>query len=303
MSVTTAKAGNMGSRRRELAIGVGCAFLTVFNWTAFLLLSRHGVKGSLTPFDMSALRFGISGLIMVPFLLRIGLAGLRLWQVLVLTLCAGPIFTTVSFFGFSMAPASYGSIMPGLLPLWAALLAWLVLGSRMQRRQLVCLAVILAGVLVFAASAVREAPPGTLLGVLIFPIAPFAWAVFTILCRRWQVTPLRATAVVAVGSMLLFLPPYLLWLPKGVAETPAAEVLVQGLFQGFVAVIANIFIYTRAVIALGPVVTTMITAVVPGLVAVLAVPLLGEPLTPLAALGVVLLSLGMVGAVLALRTG
>ena len=289
-------------RRRELAIGLGCAALTIAVWTSFILVSRHGATGTLTPFDLVALRFGVAGLLMLPIFVRVGLRGLSLTQALVLVVAAGPFFANIAYFGFAYAPASHaGVLMPGVLPFWAALLAWLVLGQRLRAQQVVCLAIILSGIAALFMSSALEAPPGAWVGDLIFPLAPLSWAVFTVLARRWSVPPVQATALVAVGSMALFTPVYLLFLPKGLGATPLAEIIFQGFFQGFVAVIVGVWAYTRAVQALGPATTTMLTAAVPGIVAVLAIPLLGEPLTPLAGLGLVLVTAGMLGTVLALR--
>jgi drug/metabolite transporter (DMT)-like permease len=289
--------------RRELAIGLACAAVTVAVWTGFLLISRHGLKGTLLPWDLAALRFGVGGLVMLPWLLRFGLAGLSLGQAAVLMLTAGPLFTLIGFTAFAFAPAAHGgALMPGLLPLWTTLLAWLVLGERLGPLRAVCLALIAGGAASLFASGLTEAPPGAWIGDLIFPLAPLSWAVFTVCARRWGVAPLRAAAVVAVGSMLLYLPVYLVALPKGIPATPLAEVVVQGLFQGLVAVVVALVTYTRAVQALGAGPTTMLTAAVPGLVALLAVPLLDEPLTPLAGLGLVLVTLGMLGTVVSLRT-
>jgi drug/metabolite transporter (DMT)-like permease len=290
--------------QRELVIGLACAALTVAVWTAFLLVSRAGARGTLTPYDLVALRFGVAGLVMLPLLLRWGLRGIPLWRVAVLVLTAGPLFATVAFIGFAHAPASHAAVlMPGLLPMWAALLAWLVLNQRLDGRRWACLALIGAGVAVLFASNLREAPPGAWLGDIIFPLAPLSWAIFTVLARRWRVGALQATALVAVGSMLAYLPVYALLLPKGLAATPLGEIIGQGLFQGFIAVIVSLWAYTRAVEALGPAVATMLTAAVPGLAALLAVPLLHEPLTPLAGVGLVLVTLGMLGTVLSLRRG
>ena len=131
--------------RRELVTGLLCAALVVCCWTSFLLISRHGARGTLTPFDMVALRFGVSGLVMIPFLAHYGLRGLGLRRAGILVLTAGPLFAIFSFIGFAYAPASHAAVlMPGVLPLWAALLAWIVLGQKLSRFQLGCLALILS---------------------------------------------------------------------------------------------------------------------------------------------------------------
>jgi drug/metabolite transporter (DMT)-like permease len=284
-------------------IGLGCAAICVAVWTTFLLLSRHGAKGTLLPTDMAALRFGVAGLVTLPIVARHGLGGLSLRQALALTLTAGPLFSLFAYTGFSLAPASHaGALMPGLLPFWTILLGWLIFAERPDRGRLVCLAFILGGVASLALSTLREAPPGAWRGDLIYPLAPLAWAVYTILARRWRVAALRTTAAISVLSMVLYLPAYLLFLPKGIGQTPLPELLIQGFFQGVIAVVVALVAFTRAVAALGPAVTTMLTAAVPGLAALLAVPLLGEPITPFAGLGLALVTAGMAATVLGLRT-
>ena len=58
-------------------------------------------------------------------------------------------------------------------------------------------------------------------------------------------------------------------------------------------VVLNTLLYTRMVATFGPTVSTMITALVPGVAAVAAVPLLGEPLTAAAVVGLVAVTAGM----------
>lgn len=58
------------SSRSELIIGIGCALAVVVLWSSFLVLSRYVVSGLLTSFDLAALRFGVSGIIMLSVLLK-----------------------------------------------------------------------------------------------------------------------------------------------------------------------------------------------------------------------------------------
>ncbi|MDX6749986.1 DMT family transporter [Geminicoccaceae bacterium 1502E] len=286
--------------RRELLVGLTCAAIVVAVWTSFLLVSRAGAVGTLLPFDMAALRFGVAGLVMLPLLLRSGLSGLRLRQALLLVVTAGLGFPLLAYAAFALAPAAHGGVMmTGTLPLWTAVLAALLLGERLGGARLASLVLILLGVAALAAP-LRGASAAILAGDLLFAGASLSWAVYTIAARAWAVPPLAATAIVAVGAAVLYLPVYLLFLPKGLAATPWTELVGQGLFQGIIAVIVSLLAFTRAVAALGPGPTTMIAAVVPGLGAVLAVPVLGERLEAAAVLGLVLVSLGMAGSVLAL---
>ena len=60
-----AEAGGPAPLRGYLAAGV-----VVLCWSGFNIVSRLGATGSLAPTDLAALRFGISGLIALPFFVR-----------------------------------------------------------------------------------------------------------------------------------------------------------------------------------------------------------------------------------------
>jgi len=47
-------------------------FLAVCIWAAFIVVSRLGVRTSLTPWDVAAIRFGLGGVLLLPYLLRKG---------------------------------------------------------------------------------------------------------------------------------------------------------------------------------------------------------------------------------------
>jgi drug/metabolite transporter (DMT)-like permease len=97
------------------------------------------------------------------------------------------------------------------------------------------------------------------------------------------------------------MPAYLVFATPGFAAVPMPELLVQVAYQGVVATICTILLYTRAVASLGAATTTMMTAAVPGIVTLSAAPLLGEIPSPLALGGVAIVTLGMIATVLTLR--
>ena len=72
------------SRRRGFLAAAG----VVLCWSGFNIVSRFGSRGAFTPYDIAALRFGVSALIALPFFLR--LARFEDWgKYLVLALCGG----------------------------------------------------------------------------------------------------------------------------------------------------------------------------------------------------------------------
>ena len=54
--------------------GVLYGLSAVCIWAAFIVVSRLGVRTSLTPLDVAAIRFGVAGVLLLPYLLNRGLA-------------------------------------------------------------------------------------------------------------------------------------------------------------------------------------------------------------------------------------
>lgn len=289
--------------RREVAIGLICAAIVVCLWSGFLLISRFGLSsGTLSPYDFGFLRYAVSGVIMAPVLWYLGFAGLSIPRAFVLAATAGLGFGMFAYFGFARAPAAHAAVLlPGSLPFYTALLSVVVLGQRLTTRQTVALTLILTGIVCLGASSLAGFDWRQFRGDLLFACGSFSWAIFTICIRLWRVEPIRAAAMVCVGAAIVYLPIWALFLPKTLHLASPGEILIQGFYQGFVATILALLLFARAVKALGPAITTMITAIVPGTVSLAAVPLLGEPLGLLSGLGVAFVTAGMVGTVLGLR--
>jgi drug/metabolite transporter (DMT)-like permease len=99
-------------------------------WAAFIVVSRLGVRTSLTPWDVAAIRFGVAGLILLPYVVRNGLALDRLGWIGVGAIaigCGAPMVLLVSA-GLLFAPAAHGgALFPGVMPLMVAVLAAAIL--------------------------------------------------------------------------------------------------------------------------------------------------------------------------------
>jgi drug/metabolite transporter (DMT)-like permease len=276
------------------------AALVVAIWTGFVLVSRLAGKGTLNAFDITALRFGIAGLLLAPLLLRRGLGTLRDPRRLAACMATGGIgYALLAYSGFYFAPAAHGSILlSGLMPFLTAILVWVFLDERPGPQKRLALVVIATGVGCMLLQTVGEGfGASTWIGDLLFIAASTAWCVFTVLLRRWQIRPWDAATGVAVGSALVYLPVYLLWLPSNMAAAPWPEILLQAGYQGVLVVIIAMVLYTRAVADLGPTRVSAIMATVPALSALLAVPVLDEPLRGLLPLGIALVTAGaLIGA-------
>jgi drug/metabolite transporter (DMT)-like permease len=278
---------------RERRIGLACAILLIIVWAGFHVAARLGSSQQLTPWDMGALRMGgafAGGLVL---LLWFRTPRLPLPRALALAATAGFGFPLFAYAGYVFAPAAHGAVlMAGVLPFATAILASLFLAERFTARQGAALVAVGAGAALLGADMWGD-HPGAWKGDLLFLCAILSWAVFTLLIRRWRVPPMEGTLTVALWCAPAYLPLWWWLLPSTLGEAPAGAVAFQAVWQGLAAVIVAGFLFARAVAALGPVVTTTITAAVPPVAALAAWPLLGEALGPLGLAGVAVVAAGM----------
>ena len=103
-------------------------------WAAFIVVSRFGVRTSLTPWDITAIRYSMAGLLLFPYLASKGLAIDRLgWLGLLAIIvgCGAPPVLLVNA-GLLFAPAAHaGALYPGVSPLIVVVLAAIFLGDPM----------------------------------------------------------------------------------------------------------------------------------------------------------------------------
>jgi drug/metabolite transporter (DMT)-like permease len=208
----------------------------------------------------------------------------------VLGVVAGLCFPFPAYMGFTFAPAAHGGvILSGTLPFLVATATWALYGERWTRIRVASLLVLLAGISLLGFEAfVQGARPGAWRGDLLFGVSAVVWAAYTIIARRWRVTPGQAIVTSGLWSAGLYLPVWALALPSTLALAPWSEIAFQAVFQGLFATLVSLLLFTRALALIGPVRLTTVTALVPGLAGVLAIPLLGERIGTAALLGLAL---------------
>lgn len=269
---------------------------TICIWTGFILVSRAGGKGMLTGWDVAGLRFGVGGLIALFFLARVSLPPLKV--IALFSIFGGIGYAVTVYSAFRLAPAAHASVlMPGALPFATAVIAWLWLGQAPSRPQRVALGLVFAGIVLTAADTLSHGARLTglqLLGDALFLCGSSAWAAFTLLLRRYPMPPLAATVATTLGSAVVYLPLWWLFLPSTLGQAPAAEIALQAVYQGVLVVFVAMLLYTFAVRQIGAQPVALMMAVVPGLSALAAVPVLGEPLSLLSLAGLAAVTAGAV---------
>lgn len=290
------------SSSSEVRKGYLLLVITMLIWGSFTLISRIGAKQALTPWDITALRFATAFVVLVP---------IQLWRkewrflldrrFIVLAMLGGVGYSCAVYSGFSFAPAAHAAIwLNGFLPVCTALAAYIIMRETFTQDtwiSLICMAIGLGGMSLAMA---YEGQFYLSIGDAFFVLGALSWGVYTVFLKRWMLPPWQAMAGVAIWSAIFYLPIYLLFLPKKLAEAGIAPMVEQGLFHGVFVVIIAMLTYIGAVERLGAFKTGSLLALAPFLAALAAVPLLHEPLN--LAIGVGLVGMG-VGALQPWRWG
>ena len=304
------------------ATGIAAAVITVAIWTGFIVIGRASAGRTLLPFDIGLLRVLGASAVLLPWgwwLTRgrrdtassslLGLSPLPLRQTVLAGFFGGFIYAVLCYAGFFYAPAAHASVlMPGSLPLWTALLAALVLRDPITPARALGLACIVVGDLVVGGASLLQAFNGGSVwkGDVIFMSAAFCWSVYSVLARKFGLEAVRATIAITAFAFCTYVPLFTLLtasgvLPTHLASAPWGEIAFQALFQGVGSVVISGITFVQMVRAFGPVKSTMITALVPGLSALGAVIFLDEPLGWNLAAGLALVTAGILFGVRAVR--
>ena len=281
---------------RETIIGLASAVGVVLLFSSFVLVSRYGLRSELQPADLAFLRFLVSGLVLLPVLVRHGTGGLPLRQVALLAALGGLAFALLAYHGFARAPASHGSaLIHGTLPAFSLLAGYFIVGHRPERSRLLGGLAIGAGVLLMIWDSLLVASSRQLLGDMLLLSASACWAGYGVLVRRHGLSATTATAIVTTSAMIGYVPAYLGVTSLRILNLPLSDVLFQAAFQGLLIGALSGVLYTRVVETLGANAAALSAALVPALTTIMAIPLLGEEPSVSTLLGVVLLTCGIIG--------
>lgn len=301
------RADNRPMRLSPRAMGLLAAIVTVTIWTGFIVIARASAQRTLGPFDIALLRIVGASLVLVPWgwwLVRrrtraataagalpapsslLGISPLPLRTTALLGTFGGLLYAMLAYAGFFHAPATHASVlMPGSLPLWTALLAAVILRDHITPLRAAGLALIVAGDLLVGGRSLLAAFDGgdVWKGDVLFMLAASCWATYSVLARRHAVDAVQATIAITAFACLVYVPGYILLSSVGaiashLAAAPWSEIAFHMAFQGGGSVVISGISFTRMIQHFGPVRSTMITALVPGLSAMGAVVFLDEPM-------------------------
>jgi drug/metabolite transporter (DMT)-like permease len=268
-------------------------------WAGFIVVSRLGVRTSLTPWDVAAIRFAVAGLLLLPYAMRKGLALDRLGGLGVAAIVAGcgaPMVLLVNA-GLLFAPAAHaGALFPGVTPLMVAILAAAILKEAFTIQKSVGLVLIAAGAVGIVCGTGGAIGTAQNIGHAAFLAAALAWAGYTVAMRRVRLDGLHAAAIAAVGSLVLYLPAYALIAGGRIFQAPIFDIALQAIVQGVLTAIVALLLYGRAVGILGATRGAAFVALTPAMTALLGIPVLGEWPSALDWTAIAVISLGVYAA-------
>jgi drug/metabolite transporter (DMT)-like permease len=252
-------------------------------------VSRYGVQHGLSPWDLVALRFGISGAILLPFFIRKGAAdcaGIGWGRGIVLAITSGALITTLMSFGTWLAPAAHGAALgPGTVTVVGVVYAAMLAGRLPPRLTLAGLAFAMAGLATIAIAGTATGSRSVMLGDLCYFATGLLWGFYPVLLHRWRVPPMIGATICAVLS-LAYLPIYFLFLEPRLLSAPAGIVLAQAFYQGIMNSILGLWLWGHGVKVLGASGTQFFPPMIPVIGTLAAIPILGEWPGPLQVAGI-----------------
>ena len=198
-------------------------------WSGWIVVARLGLQTNLTPWDIAALRFGVAGLLLLPYVVSRGLALKRLgWIGLAAIVIGGGAPVLLANAGLLFAPAAHaGALFPGVMPLAVALLAAALLHEPFTGAKKIGFVLILLGIVGIASAAGSAIGSGQSIGHALFLGSAVAWACYTVAMRHARLDGLHAAGIAAVGALFLYMPVYFalegISLAKAAMERPGAS--------------------------------------------------------------------------------
>lgn len=218
--------------------------------------------------DVTAPRFGIAGLLLSPIVARRGFG-------------LGAPYALIAAAGLRYAPAyDSGVLNPGSMPLFVAFI-----GSSLRIEQLGTVRklglLLIAGGILFIIGVPADISRAAWnvsrsFGDLLFLAAGFLSAASTLVMRRAGLASVHTAAIIATGSLIIYLPAYILLHGSDLGRVPPGDLMVQALFQSVLVTIVGIVLYGRAIAVLGASGGAAFGALVPVLAGLFGIPLLGE---------------------------
>jgi drug/metabolite transporter (DMT)-like permease len=173
-------------------------------------------------------------------------------------------------------PRHSAALGPGVSPAWVALLGFLLLSRRPEKRTVAGAALCLGGILVLTAWSASAHNTAVLMGDLMFLAASALGALYVLHLRTWGIGALQGAALVSLYSAFVVVPWHLWSASSALSNVTAGELAWQVLWQGVLIGCVALIALNQAITKLGAERSSALVALVPVLSALMALIFLGE---------------------------
>lgn len=255
--------------------------ITMCIWGGFTITARLNAIWHISPWDITALRFILAFLILVPILIyKKDTAFLFKKESFILAMIGGVVYCLTAYSAFHYVPAAHAAIfLNGCIPLCTALAAFFLYKQPFDKHTWISVVIMLTAISAMSFLMYQETGVAFGFGDLLFFLSAIWWGIFTVLLRQWKLSAWHSMASVAIWSAIVYVPIYLLFLPKHLDQASPSHLIMQTLFHGIFVVIIATLTYVEAIKRLGAFKAGSIVTLAPFIAAIIAVPLLNEPLS------------------------
>lgn len=291
----------------DTVIGIAAGLAVAIITAVWSVATRAAVTSALLPHDVTLIRFSVAAFFLWPvFLVSLPrYRQIRKTSLMLMLAGAGIPFMWIASTGLTFAPVSHiATLMIVMMPIFVTLISWLVFRETLARRQVGGIVTVLLGVALVAGSALlvnRQASQW--IGDLLFLCASSLFATFTVTQRRSGLTPWQATALVNVGSTIIFLPIHAMLPTTGIPVASLQSLVVQALAQGVGMALLGLYFYSVAVARLGAQRAAIFLALVPPFSTLQGMLFLDERPSGLTIAGIVLVMSGVLAVIFGARPG
>lgn len=257
-------------------------------WSSWMIFTRFAGSSELSSVELTALRYLVAGVVLLPFSLPTVRKIVRQPKLLALPLLMGFPYMLLVSKAISVTPAVHAAtFINSSMIVTTILVSWLFLKQKFSAYM------VAGGLLVVAGLGLLSSLTTLKVEYSYYLIAGAMWAIYGVLLQRWKVSGFDAVITVSLGSLFGMAIPYIVSHYDHFFSHPAEEMILHGFFQGIVASIGAHIFFARAVNHLGAAKVSFLVPTVPLITGMSGAVFLNEALSHSEWLGVVIATLGI----------
>ena len=283
-------------KKPRIVKGILAACLVICIWSIWLVISRVGAQSDLTIFDLTAIRYGVSGLITLPVVIYFKpWRNLGIIRMITVTLCLGPPYIFCVFGGFIYAPVAHGGVfLNGSLPVLTLLIGVTFFSQKVSYRQYCGIILIFLASYFSLEDLNKTITTITWKGDILFFVSAVFFSGYLIFARQWNLSMMEVVFCSSTLNCLIYVPLWLFILPKGNIDEFTWQFFLQIFYQGIMPNVVGLLLVAYAAKNIGSSATAAFLAGVPPLSTILGLIFLNESLGFLGWISVVLIVPGII---------